>query len=85
MAKHSCCLAGILCNGMLYVANAGDSRAVLGKQVDKTEKAFMPVRLSKDHNANNESVREDLIALVPSDPNIVGIYKDNKDYMYTQS
>ncbi|MFS7968504.1 putative protein-serine/threonine phosphatase [Helianthus anomalus] len=46
----SCCLAGVVCNGMLYVANAGDSRAVLGKQVDKTEKAFMPVRLSQDHN-----------------------------------
>ncbi|CAN1135408.1 Probable protein phosphatase 2C 67 [Linum perenne] len=27
----SCCLAGVFCNGMLYVANAGDSRAVLGR------------------------------------------------------
>ncbi|MFS7968508.1 putative protein-serine/threonine phosphatase [Helianthus anomalus] len=44
----SCCLAGVVCNGMLYVANAGDSRAVLGKQVDKTD----------------GSVRDDLIALV---------------------
>ncbi|KAM0031841.1 putative PPM-type phosphatase domain-containing protein [Helianthus debilis subsp. tardiflorus] len=45
----SCCLAGVICNGMLYVPNAGDSRAVLGKLVYKTEKAFMPVRLSQDH------------------------------------
>ncbi|MFS8005093.1 putative PPM-type phosphatase domain, mitochondrial carrier domain superfamily [Helianthus anomalus] len=63
----SCCLAGISCNGMLHVASAGDSKAVLGKQVDKTEKAFMPVRLSQDHNANDGSVREDLIALFPND------------------
>ncbi|KAJ0533608.1 putative protein-serine/threonine phosphatase [Helianthus annuus] len=72
----SCCLAGVVCNGMLYVANAGDSRAVLGKQVDKTEKAFMPVRLSQDHNANDESIREELIALFPNDPNIV-VFKQN--------
>lgn len=28
----SCCLVDIICSGMLYIANAGDSRAVLGKR-----------------------------------------------------
>ncbi|RVW39779.1 putative protein phosphatase 2C 60 [Vitis vinifera] len=35
----SCCLAGIICNGLLYIANVGDSRAVLGGQKGPAEKS----------------------------------------------
>ncbi|MFS7897468.1 putative protein-serine/threonine phosphatase [Helianthus anomalus] len=27
----TCCLGGVICNGLIYVANAGDSRVVLGR------------------------------------------------------
>ncbi|KAL0738295.1 hypothetical protein Bca4012_014505 [Brassica carinata] len=30
-AVGSCCLVGVICGGMLYIANVGDSRAVLGR------------------------------------------------------
>ncbi|CAH8281136.1 unnamed protein product, partial [Arabidopsis lyrata] len=32
-AVGSCCLVGVVCDGKLYVANVGDSRAVLGKEM----------------------------------------------------
>ncbi|KAK1271859.1 putative protein phosphatase 2C 60 [Acorus gramineus] len=67
-AVGSCCLIGIICNGMLYVANAGDSRLVLGK-FDSGE--VNAVQLSAEHNADIESVREELRSLHPSDPQIV--------------
>ncbi|KAI3685180.1 hypothetical protein L6452_34416 [Arctium lappa] len=35
----SCCLVGIICHGMLYAANAGDSRAVLARE-EKTSNTF---------------------------------------------
>ncbi|KAK4403858.1 putative protein phosphatase 2C 48 [Sesamum angolense] len=66
----SCCLVGIVCNGFLYIANAGDSRAVLGR-LDKAEKEVKAVQLSDEHNANRESVREELHSLHPDDPQIV--------------
>ena len=28
----TCCLVGIICNDMLYVANAGDSRCVISRK-----------------------------------------------------
>ncbi|KAI4352940.1 hypothetical protein L6164_007144 [Bauhinia variegata] len=66
----SCCLTGLICNGLLYIANAGDSRVVLGK-LDKTSKDIKAVQLSYEHNASFESVREELQALHPNDPQIV--------------
>ncbi|KAI3715018.1 hypothetical protein L6452_21983 [Arctium lappa] len=39
----SCCLVGIICNGMLYVANAGDSRAVLARD-EKTSNTLKPAQ-----------------------------------------
>ncbi|XP_039047660.1 probable protein phosphatase 2C 38 [Hibiscus syriacus] len=32
----SCCLTGVICNGLLYIAPAGDSRVVLGRSVSGT-------------------------------------------------
>lgn len=66
----SCCLVGIICNGMLYVANAGDSRAVLGR-VERPLKDVKAIQLSSEHNANLVSVREELKSLHPDDPQIV--------------
>ncbi|KAF5453490.1 hypothetical protein F2P56_028388 [Juglans regia] len=66
----SCCLVGIICSGLLYIANAGDSRVVLGRQ-EKAVKVFKAVQLSFEHNASMESVREELHSLHPNDPQIV--------------
>ncbi|XAR56113.1 Phosphoprotein phosphatase [Bertholletia excelsa] len=66
----SCCLVGIICGGNLYVANSGDSRAVLGR-LDKDVKEIQAVQLSNEHNANLESVRDELHFLHPDDPQIV--------------
>ncbi|KAK1571793.1 hypothetical protein Q3G72_023027 [Acer saccharum] len=35
-AVGSCCLVGVICNGTLYIANCGDSHAVLGRVVKAT-------------------------------------------------
>ncbi|GAB2222763.1 hypothetical protein Droror1_Dr00016888 [Drosera rotundifolia] len=66
----ACCLVGVICNGLLYIANAGDSRVVLGK-VDKFDNSVKSVQLSSEHNASRESVREELQRLHPEDPQIV--------------
>ncbi|PIA25152.1 hypothetical protein AQUCO_12400008v1 [Aquilegia coerulea] len=66
----SCCLAGVICGGNLYIANVGDSRAVLGKLVKATGEV-LAVQLSAEHNAAIESVRQELHALHPDDSQIV--------------
>ncbi|KAJ8747083.1 hypothetical protein K2173_014490 [Erythroxylum novogranatense] len=66
----SCCLAGVLSNGLLYIANAGDSRAVLGT-LETGTKQVTAVQLSIEHNANIDSVRDELRSLHPDDPEIV--------------
>lgn len=66
----SCCLVGIICGGQLYIANAGDSRVVLGR-MEKTVKEVKAIQLSAEHNASFESVREELRLLHPDDPQIV--------------
>ncbi|CAJ2671587.1 unnamed protein product [Trifolium pratense] len=64
----SCCLAGVLWNGVLYIVNLGDSRAVIGSVVNKRVSA---VQLTRDHNCNDPAIREELISLHPGDPTIV--------------
>lgn len=66
----ACCLVGIICSGLLYIANAGDSRVVLGR-LEKAFKVVKAVQLSSEHNASLESVREELRSLHPNDPQIV--------------
>lgn len=66
----SCCLVGIICNGVLYIANAGDSRAVLARE-EKSMNAIKAVRVSEEHNAKFVSVREELRTSHPNDENIV--------------
>ncbi|KAJ3706018.1 hypothetical protein LUZ61_009723 [Rhynchospora tenuis] len=66
----SCCLVGLIADDTLYVANCGDSRAVLGKR-GSDGKRVVAERLSTDHNAATEEVRKELTALHPDDSHIV--------------
>ncbi|XP_072978848.1 probable protein phosphatase 2C 60 [Typha angustifolia] len=69
-AVGSCCLVGIICGGVLYIANAGDSRAVLGRLVKATGEV-LAVQLSSEHNASIESVRKELQSMHPDDSQVV--------------
>lgn len=69
-AVGSCCLVGVVCGGTLYIANLGDSRAVLGRLVKSTGEV-LAIQLSAEHNASIESVRQELHSLHPDDPQIV--------------
>ncbi|XP_028797544.1 probable protein phosphatase 2C 60 [Neltuma alba] len=69
-AVGSCCLAGVICNGNIYVANLGDSRAVLGRAVKATGEV-LAMQLSTEHNAALEPVRQELRSSHPDDPQIV--------------
>ncbi|XP_057416518.1 probable protein phosphatase 2C 42 isoform X2 [Lotus japonicus] len=74
----SCCLVGVIFQQTLFVANAGDSRVVLGKKVGNTD-GVAAIQLSTEHNANLEAIREELRELHPNDPQIVvlkyGVWK----------
>ena len=70
VAVGSCCLVAVICNGNLYVANLGDSRAVLGRVVKATGEV-LAIQLSTEHNVAIESVRQELHSLHPDDPQIV--------------
>ncbi|XP_057964289.1 probable protein phosphatase 2C 63 [Malania oleifera] len=69
----SCCLVGAISNGVLYVANLGDSRAVLGRRAAAgwLGKPVVAERLSTDHNVAVEEVRKEVEALHPDDSHIV--------------
>ncbi|KAK7245206.1 hypothetical protein RIF29_40041 [Crotalaria pallida] len=69
-ATGSCCLAGIICNGMLYIANAGDSRAVLGR-VERGTRLTSAIQLSSEHNVNIETERDEVRSKHPYDSQIV--------------
>ncbi|KAI4318671.1 hypothetical protein MLD38_032347 [Melastoma candidum] len=69
-AVGSCCLTGVISGGNLYVANLGDSRAVLGRAVKATGEV-LAIQLSAEHNASIESVRQELHSAHPDDPQIV--------------
>ncbi|XP_009405829.2 probable protein phosphatase 2C 38 [Musa acuminata AAA Group] len=66
----SCCLVGVISSGMLFVANVGDSRVVLGR-FEEGIGEVTAVQMCTEHNASFESVRNELRSLHPDDPNIV--------------
>lgn len=74
-ATGACCLVGIICKENLYVANAGDSRVVLGRLYSASPKGqglrVRAMQLSTDHNARMETERQELQSLHPFDPHIV--------------
>ncbi|CAK9144015.1 unnamed protein product [Ilex paraguariensis] len=71
----SCCLVGAISNDVLYVANLGDSRAVLGRRVSdgsmRNSSQVVAERLSTDHNVGVDDVRKEVEALHPDDAHIV--------------
>ncbi|XP_059623975.1 probable protein phosphatase 2C 63 [Cornus florida] len=71
----SCCLVGAISNDVLYVANCGDSRAVLGRRVSdgrtNSSTTVVAERLSTDHNVGVEEVRKEVKDLHPDDSHIV--------------
>lgn len=69
-AVGSCCLVGVICNRTLYVANLGDSRAVLGRTVMATGDV-LALQLSSEHNVSIDSVRQEMHSLHPDDSQIV--------------
>ncbi|XP_022751502.1 probable protein phosphatase 2C 60 [Durio zibethinus] len=69
-AVGSCCLVGVVCNGTLYIANLGDSRAVLGRLITATGEV-LAIQLSSEHNVGIESVRQEMHSLHPDDSHIV--------------
>lgn len=68
-AVGSCCLVGVIWRGTLYVANLGDSRAVVGSLGRSNKIVAEP--LTRDHNACMEEVRQELISRHPEDSEIV--------------
>ncbi|KAL1550023.1 [pyruvate dehydrogenase (acetyl-transferring)]-phosphatase [Salvia divinorum] len=68
-AIGSCCLVGVIWRRMLYVANLGDSRAVMGCS-DRSNR-IVAEQLTRDHNASMEEVRNELTNLHPEDSQIV--------------
>ncbi|OIW01631.1 hypothetical protein TanjilG_14630 [Lupinus angustifolius] len=66
----TCCLVGIICNDMLYIANSGDSRAVLGR-VERATKETSAIQLSTEHNVNQETMRDEIRSKHPYDSQIV--------------
>eukprot|EP01018_Ginkgo_biloba_P033239 Gb_27959 [translate_table: standard] len=69
-AVGSCCLVGIIWGEKLYIANLGDSRAVMGTLARSNGK-ITAVQLTREHNASIEEVRQELKALHPDDSQIV--------------
>ncbi|XP_027365457.1 probable protein phosphatase 2C 68 [Abrus precatorius] len=68
-AMGSCCLVGVVWRGTLYIANLGDSRAVIGS-IGRSNK-IVAEQLTKEHNASKEEVRRELRSLHPEDSQIV--------------
>ncbi|GAV63961.1 PP2C domain-containing protein [Cephalotus follicularis] len=68
-AVGSCCLVGVIWRGTLYIANLGDSRAVIGSL--GRFKKIIAEQLTTEHNAGIEEVRQELRSLHPDDSQIV--------------
>ncbi|XP_006649600.2 probable protein phosphatase 2C 29 [Oryza brachyantha] len=73
LSVGSCCLVGAIEDGTLYVANLGDSRAVLGRRAahGKGKNRVVAERLSRDHNVADEDIRRELKETHPDDSHIV--------------
>lgn len=68
-AMGSCCLFGVISKGTLYIANVGDSRAVIGS-IGGSNK-ITAEQLTREHNASREEIRRELKSLHPEDSQIV--------------
>lgn len=68
-AIGSCCLVGVIWGGTLYIANLGDSRAIIGS-TSRSNK-IVAEQLTREHNACMEDVREELRSSHPDDSSIL--------------
>lgn len=68
----SCCLLGAISENVLYVANLGDSRSVIGQRLSRFKKdVVVAERLSTDHNVASVEVRKEVQELHPDDSDVV--------------
>ncbi|KAJ1403346.1 hypothetical protein SESBI_27350 [Sesbania bispinosa] len=65
----SCCLVCCIWRNSLYIANLGDSRAVLGTLDSRNR--ITPLQLNQEHNLSINDVRNELRLANPDDPGIV--------------
>ncbi|KAG2405711.1 hypothetical protein LR48_Vigan03g222300 [Vigna angularis] len=65
----SCCLVGVIWEGVLYISNLGDSRAIVGTL--STCRSITTQQLTTEHNCIREEIRQELRAKHPNDPDIV--------------
>lgn len=65
----SCCLLGAITEDTMYVANLGDSRAVLGRK--GLDGRAVAERLTSDHNVAVEEIRKEVAENHPDDSHIV--------------
>ncbi|XP_024975333.1 probable protein phosphatase 2C 68 isoform X1 [Cynara cardunculus var. scolymus] len=70
-AVGSCCIIGLISEGTLYVANMGDSRAVIGRLSRRRSNKIIAEQITEDHNACIDEVRQELKSDHPDDPHIV--------------
>ena len=78
----SCALVAVVKDNKLYVANAGDSKAVLLRQ--KEDKTYERVKVSKTHNANKSYERERLKKQFPKDEDIVVCRREDSKACYVK-
>lgn len=71
----TCCLVGVILGNVLYIANVGDSRAVLGS-LPRANRNIVATQLTTDHNVCIEEVRQELKAMHPDDAQIVVMRHD---------
>lgn len=79
----ACALMALVRDDKLYVANAGDCRAVLGRRRRPWggEGVMEAVNLSNDHNAREKVEQEKLRRLHPSEEDIVKCRRSNACYV----
>ncbi|KAL2923875.1 putative protein phosphatase 2C 25, partial [Bienertia sinuspersici] len=67
-----CCVIGIIYRSRLFVANVGDSRAVLGYTLPDSAVFMMHAEpLTVVHNVNVEHIKKELLDAHPSEPELV--------------
>ncbi|KAL2320857.1 hypothetical protein Fmac_029826 [Flemingia macrophylla] len=70
-AAGSCCLMGVIWQGRLYIANLGDSRAVLGRRSGCNR--IVALQLNEEHNASRKKIRKHLKLEHANDSQIVAL------------
>lgn len=63
----SCCLFGIIWGRTLFVANVGDSRAILGSSKGFFKRPHV-VQLTVDHHVSHAAAREEIRSHITNDP-----------------